>query len=487
MVINNGKIRSESSRGVTENKSQVESTGKRWMFVNRANNKIAATVVFIGWLIVSLCGRGRMVLAAPGEPVAPGSNRVPPQITEYSTLDDFLLYAAANNPGLEAACSRWQSAEEEAIQAGAMPDPRFTYGYYLKEVETRVGAQKQRFGISQTVPGGDKRALKASLARREAAVARQHYETARLELFYRVKEAYYEYYYLGRAVQITGENVTLLSHLEQVARTMYKTGTARHGDVIRAQVELGKLEDRLQSLRELLQPTADGLNAVLNRSSGTRIPLPESIPSDLPDVSDDELVSALRNANPDLKSLDQVKSREAAAVSLSRENRKPDLTLGLTLIDTDSAVMPASDSGKDPLMATVTINLPFFRQEVYRAMEREAVKRHRAVEYEKLNLENTLMARLKMVMFGYRDAGRKMGLYRDTLVPKGEQSLKVVLQEFAAGRSSYLDLIDAQRTLLEFKLAYERALTDRAQRLAEIERLTGVETVRESASSTGFK
>ncbi len=455
--------------------------------MNRALRKTAVTAVCAGWFFMALGGSGSLAQAVSDEPVGRDSGPGLPEITKHSSLDDFLLYAAVKNPGLEASYNRWQAAEEKAVQAGALPDPRVTYGYYVKEVETRVGPQKQRFGISQTIPGGAKRALKASLAHREAAVARQHYETARLELSYRVKEAYYEYYYLGRAVQITGENVTLLTHLEQVARTKYKTGTAQHTDVIRAQVELGKLEDRLQSLRDLLQPAADGLNAVLNRPGGTPIPLPDSIPSDLPDISTDDAVSALRNANPDLRSLDLVESREAAVVSLSRENRKPDLILGLTLIDTDSAVMPVVDSGKDPLMATITVNLPFFSQEVYRAMEREAVKRHRAAGYERLDRENTILARLKMVLYNFRDAGRKMALYRDTLIPKGEQSLKVVQQAFAAGRSSFLDLIDAQRTLLEFRLAYERALADRSRRLAEIELLTGVEIVRESESSAGSK
>ena len=46
---------------------------------------------------------------------------------------------------------------------------------------------------------------------------------------------------------------------------------------------------------------------------------------------------------------------------------------------------------------------------------------------------------------------------------------------FTAGEASFLDLIDAQRTLLEFQLSYERALADQSTRLAQLEALVGVE------------
>ncbi len=78
-------------------------------------------------------------------------------------------------------------------------------------------------------------------------------------------------------------------------------------------------------------------------------------------------------------------------------------------------------------------------------------------------------------LYKYRDAGRKINLYKDTLVPKAEQSLGVTMEGFMTGSGTSLDLIDAEQTLLELQLAYYRALTDQALRLAEIETLVGRE------------
>ena len=88
-----------------------------------------------------------------------------------------------------------------------------------------------------------------------------------------------------------------------------------------------------------------------------------------------------------------------------------------------------------------------------------------------------LTAELELVLYKRRDAESRTALYRDSLLPKAEQALNVAQQAFAAGRSDFLAVIDAHRALLEFQLAYERARTDQALYLAEIEKLAGASSI----------
>ena len=78
-----------------------------------------------------------------------------------------------------------------------------------------------------------------------------------------------------------------------------------------------------------------------------------------------------------------------------------------------------------------------------------------------------------MTAYQFRDAGRKIDLYRDTLLPKASQSLKATEAAYRAGKGSFIDLVDAERIILEFELSYERALTDHGQRLGRLEMLIG--------------
>ena len=96
-----------------------------------------------------------------------------PALDQAASLADCLVYAALNNPGLEAAFYRWRAAVERIPQARSLPDPQFTYRYYIREVETRVGPQRQAFGLAQTVPWPGKLEHRAGEAA-QAARGRPH-------------------------------------------------------------------------------------------------------------------------------------------------------------------------------------------------------------------------------------------------------------------------------------------------------------------------
>ena len=401
----------------------------------------------------------------------------PRELDSHAALDEYLRYAALNNPGLEAAFDRWKAALEKSPQATSLPDPRFTYSYFVERVETRVGPQRHRVGLAQTFPWLGKLKLRGDRALAEARAAYEQFATAKLRLFYDVKDAYYELYYLSRALDVTSENMKLIRDLEQVARSQYRVGSAQHADVIRAQVELGKLEDQLRTLRDLKQPIVAKLNAALSRAAETDVPWPKEAPREGIGATDRQILAWMREANPELKALDAEIDAQQTAVRLARKGYFPDVTLGIDYIDTGSARNPTSDSGEDPVLATVSINLPIWHRK-YRAAEREARARARAARRQREGKANALMAQLKLALFRLRDAQRKLDLYRDTLVPKAQQSLRATEAAYRAGKMDFLNLIDAERMLLEFRLAYERALADHAQRLAEIEMLVGRELPR---------
>ena len=190
---------------------------------------------------------------SPAPESGPAAAQPAEKLPEKAGLQEYLSYAALHNPGLEAAFDKWRAAIERVPQARSLPDPRLNYRYFIEEIETRVGPQRQSLGISQTFPWYGKRALRGSIAAEAANAAHEHYEFRKLELFYRVKTAYYEYYYLARAVAVTRENIGLVKHLEEVARIRLRGGANNHHDVIRAQIEIGKLEDRLDRIERAVK------------------------------------------------------------------------------------------------------------------------------------------------------------------------------------------------------------------------------------------
>ena len=394
---------------------------------------------------------------------------------ELSELKSFLAQAAENNNELRAAFQKWQASIKRAVSADVLPDPKFNFGYYTTPLETRGGPARYKYGLFQTLPFFGKLGYKEQMALRDADGSKAQLDSLKLATFYSVKKVYYEYAYLARAIDITKENIELMKYLEKIATARYTTGSAKHADIIRPQVELGKLEDRLKSLNDLKHPLAARLNALMDRQAGTEIEFPASIPIMSMTDTDEALFTELQISNPQLMYWNTIVKKEEAGKGLAERNYYPDFTFGVDVTEVDDARNPGViGDGQNPVMTSMSFNIPIWLEARGAAVD-ESQAKIIAAKRSRIGLEQRLRADLELALYKYRDAGRKINLYRDTLVPKAEQSLGVTMEAFTTGSGTSLDLIDAEKTLLELQLAYYRALTDQSQRLAEIETLVGRE------------
>ncbi|MFC1735440.1 TolC family protein [Candidatus Hydrogenedentota bacterium] len=424
---------------------------------------------------------------------------------------ELLELAALNNPSLKGAFLDWKAALEKIPQVKALPDPMFTFKYFVREVETRVGPQDYSLGIAQKFPWLGKLKLRGDKAFFMSEAKRERFEAMKLTVFYEVRVAFWGLYYLSQSIKMTEENLELLQYLEEVTRTRYETALGSHSGIIRVQTELGKLEDRLKSLRDMRGPATAKLNALLNRPPDAPIGSLEAAEPQTTITNDAQIIELVMQRNPELKRLKREVEAEEAGILLALKDSLPDITLGLQYINTDSArrmskpdfntpfvqmsafrtltgvanIVDASnlwrtqlrpertgDSGKDPIALTLSMNMPIWRDK-YRAAEREARMRTRSAEFNFLNRINMLMVETSEALFDFHDAERKIDLYRDTLIPKADESLKATETAYRGGQSGFLDLIDAQRILLDFQLSYEKARADYATSLARLEMLAG--------------
>jgi len=410
------------------------------------------------------------VVAAQGSG-APEESAI--DIDADATLEECLLYAERRSPAIEAARNEYEAATAVPAQARALPDPRVTYGYYFNEVETRVGPMQHTMGLSQTLPAPGTLDLRRRRAERMAEAARERLEATRLTVARDVTEAYVELAYLRRAITLTEENIALLGQFERVARARYRVAAGSHPDVIRAQLELGRLEDRLRRLRDMRPPAAAELNAALGRDAGAPAAWPEAIPARVLDAPDEELASIVEGANPTLRAMLEEIEAQRLHSDLARKASVPDVTLGVTYTVVGEAVNPATpESGDDPVLASVSLNLPLWREK-YDALVQESVSRRLAAAGARADMLARLEAEAQRALFDHRDADRRVALFRDTLIPKATESLRASLTGFEAGTTGFLDLLDTERTLLEFQLSLARAQADRASALARLEALAG--------------
>tara|TARA_R110000744_G_scaffold175864_3_gene294667 strand:+ start:5404 stop:6858 length:1455 start_codon:yes stop_codon:yes gene_type:complete len=390
-----------------------------------------------------------------------------------STPESFVRYALYHSPAVEHAYQQWRAASERLPQVRSLPDPRLNIGFFLDEVETRVGPQQAKVGVQQTFPWIGKLQDREDAAAKGALAAWYRYQETQLMVVEQVIIALQNLNYLDKAIGITKESNALLQSFEEVVRARYRVGAGSHPELIRVQVELGQLEDRVFGLEALRPSYVASLNALLNRSPDSEVISGISLPNAVVSGSAEENSQLAHEWSPMLQSIKQRVEQARIGTKVAQKDSYPDLTVGVEYIVTDEAANPSiAESGDDPIMLTFGINLPIWREK-YDAGVRESIANRLSISRELDSVENQLSAQVYKAWFEHTDADRRLRLYEDSLIPKAQESISASLAGFRSGDSAFLDLLDTQRTLLEFSISAERARADRGKALATLNRLVG--------------
>lgn len=375
-----------------------------------------------------------------------------------ATLEGALAWAAAHHPGLKAARAERDAAEARIVQVRTLPDP--TLAVAARSMKREVGV-----GVAQMFPLAGKRELRAAAAREEARAAERMIEAQSLEVAAEVVYAFSELAFLARARFLTNDNLALLAQLEEVALARYRTAEAPYADVVRAQVELGRVEDELRSLAEAADAAAARLNAALGRSVGAPLPPLAGLPELRLHLSTDDIENTVRQASPELAALGHELAAAQRRLELAGRNRVPDLMLGVE-------VMHQQEMKRTGVGVMTGINLPIWRDRS-RAEVIEAAAQVEAGAARQAEKELSLLAQVRLALYRVRDADRRGELYAARLIPQTRQALAAITTAYRAGEATFADVVETSRLVLEFELAHERARAEQLQQLAQLQRLTG--------------
>jgi outer membrane protein TolC len=380
-------------------------------------------------------------------------------------VEDYILLAEQRNPGLKAAFHRWQGALQKIPQATSLEDPKLAFMQYLeRSMETQ-----QELGVMQMFPYPGKLTLRGQVESAEAEALRKELEKARLDLRAEVKDAFFEYYYLEQTIRINSENLDLLKHFESVATARYGVGRGGNQDVIKAQVELGKLENELRNLQDSRMPVRARLNATMNRPTSAPLPPPLEVNAQQVTLEAEALLQGAFRGNPELQAIDARIRKANGQVALARKEYLPDFSLGLNWMNANNRM---EESMGDEYVASIEMNLPVYRKRIA-AMVQEAQSGVQEFQSMRQETQNRVAVDLQDQLYKLRNAERQLNLLADLLVPKARQSLQITETSYSSGQSSFLELVDTERELLMFQESYYRSIADYMQALAKIEPLAG--------------
>jgi len=413
-----------------------------------------------------------LLLAAAGPCVQAAS-------AERLTLEAAVALALAANPGLAGMRARAEAMASIPPQAGSLPDPVLslnamnlpTDGFALdQEPMTQL-----QVGIEQSLPFPGKRELRQRAAALDADAATSNVDESRLDLVRRVKQAWWQIYYLDRALEIVARNRELLRQFVQIAQTKYEVGEGLQQEVLLAQVESSRLLDRRIELRGARRQEAARLNALLDRSADAAVVLPDQVDERLAGIRPEgKLYARAEAARPLLEQ--RRREVEAARLrhDLARRDRYPDFKLGALYgfrqgYNTNGSARPDFAS----LMVGMTLPL-------YAGGKQDKAVDQRSSEYlqKQYALQdefNRLRGEISAACADYRRAAEQVELYRTGIIPQARQSVASMLAGYQVNKVDFLNLVRSQITLYDYETQYWKAFIDAQQALARLSAAVGGE------------
>jgi outer membrane protein, heavy metal efflux system len=361
-----------------------------------------------------------------------------PVLSTNSTLGDYLHFAMLNQPQVEAAYFDWAASVEDITAARSLPDPALTFQMDIKDIVMTVMP-----GLMQSFPGPGKLRVRGDVASAASQVRYFAFENATLQTAFAVKRACYQLWFLDRKIRIDRQTLRLLSDLEKTARAENEVGKVTLQDVYRAQIE----EDGLVTEIANLEDSRNSLMAQLKGAMGLKHdqpdpPMPTRFESTPLDLSGDGLLATAYARNPRLKALEAGVRLAEAQIALARKANVPDFAAGLMADAWSSPTLFRPQGG---------MTLPLWRDKI--AAEIAAAQAGKGAAQARLTAEQIQLAvDLAMKTYDYREVTRNLALLQNQLIPKSRQSLEVARAGYLAGQISFFNLIDAERTWLNFQL-----------------------------------
>ncbi len=442
---------------------------------------------------------------------APGSRDAPIARTADGTLDALLEAALNRNPAIVAARARVVAARARVGPAGLRTDPMLMVGLVNVPVSplslTAEDMTMKMIGIQQNFPFPGKLSLRRKVAEQDAAATEAALDSTRSTVVRRVKESYYELFYLDRAFEIVERNQKVLGEFASVTEARYSVGSGAQQDVLKARVEASRQAETASTLLENRRSELARLNALLDRQSDEAVQpeLPSRIRDaaiqpdasrisflantlgarvgDSPLLRVDELEARAATGSPRLRVYDAMRAAQAERVALARKDYKPDFDVSIQYGQRSGRAggMTGAQSGpsrSDMITAQVSFPLRIHRSALQGQALVEARSELAAVEGDRQEQVTEVRSEVARLVSELERNRTQLAIYQKAVLPQGRAVLASSIASYQSGKSDLLTLLESQATLYTYETAYYRGLTDFAKNLAALEEIVGGEVLR---------
>ncbi len=445
------------------------------------------------------------------------------QTLRAQTLEDYLLQAAENNPGLKSAYARYQAKAEQVNQA-SLPDPELQVGAFIRPMERFMGNQTADFRLMQMFPWFGMLSTQKEEAYHMGQADYQLFLEEKNRLFLEVKSTWNSLLLLQGEQQLAQENLDYLLKFETLALMQYQAGNSialpstsfrpakdtKVGSstssmsgmggstptpmqaspsssssmsplpmagsssgltaILQIRLQIKDLESTLQQLEANKEVLRYQFQQLLNRPMEADLVLPSTWERAKLSLAKQDYLEKIKESNPMLGMYASEQMAFSQQAKMAKLEGKPMLGAGVNYMTFTSRLengMPMG--GEDMVMPMVSLSLPIYRKKIASKIKQaDYLKNGAAMQQEETT--NQLILQWASAFRDWEESERLLNLY-EAQVALVEQQLQVMETTFAGGNLALAEVLQTQQLLLDYRSKKLNALYQQHQSLAQLDAL----------------
>lgn len=394
------------------------------------------------------------------------------------SLDDAVSLAIATDPWLSGSRYREDALAKESISVATLPDPKVSLmaaNFPTDSFDINQEPMTQlSMGVSQMFPRGDSRALssrqKQELAAQEPLLRQDRQDKVAAT----VTQLWLEAFRAQESIRLIEQDRTLFEHLVDATKASYSSalGRARQQDIIRAQLELTRLDDRLTMLQQQMESAQQRLSEWIGAKA--RQPLTPTLSDQLDlesgltttEAGKERWLYEQIQQHPLLLAFDQRIEAMQTGVELAQQKYKPEwgVTAQYGYRDDD----PMGRDRADLFSVGVTFDLPLFTGNRQDKEVGAATSRTEALRTDKLLMARKLMAELETSIVRLKRLNERRRLYDQQLLPQMAEQAEAALAAYNNDDGDFAEAVRARIAELNAKIDFLSIKTERLKVIAQL-------------------
>jgi outer membrane protein TolC len=381
--------------------------------------------------------------------------------------------ALRQDPAVLALDSRRAALEELAVAGSQLPDPMLRAGFLSLPTDTwNLGQEPMTqavIGISQKFPRGDSRALRSEQMRKQASALGESLHDQRLGIMLAVREEYVEVLKQQRLAALNADAIRVFSDLAAITEDYYATGRVQQQDVLRAAVELAKVEDRASRIAQEEEQARARLEAWIGPAAW------QDLAAEWPELGALPPLDRLRQGlatHPRVAALQRQADAADTGIALAEQRYRPEFGVDLAY-GGRGGDNPDGSPRSDLFSIMLTMDLPLFRADRQDRYKAAAVAESSAALFSRDDMLRRMNAEAAMYSATLARQQERLALFEESLLPDAGFNAEAAYSAYQAALENLTTLMRARITEYDLQLEYAALRAESLKTRARLLYLSG--------------